>query len=786
MTADTSIVDRGAPYRDADLPIEDRVEDLLARMLPEEKVAQLGSAWMFELVHGEEIDDDRASAICRHGLGQITRIAGASTLTADKVAGVANALQRRLVEGTRLGIPAVVHEEICSGLMARGSTVYPQAIGVASTFEPDLNAAMADGIRVQMRKAGAHQGLSPVLDVVRDPRWGRTEETYGEDPYLVARMGTAFVEGLQGPDLAAGVIATAKHLVGYGASEGGMNWAPVHVPDRELREVFLHPFEAAVRLGGLEAMMNGYHELDGVPCAANEQLLKGILRGSWGFEGIVVADYFSIDQLAAYHGLARSKSEAAVLALGAGIDVELPSSDCFAEPLLRAIETGDADTAALDDALRRILRLKFALGLFEHPYVDASAAIAAVDTDAHRSLAATIARKSLVLLRNEGVLPLGPAPGTIAVIGPNADEARNLLGDYAYPAHIESLKEMGGEESVFDVPVPADLDLEAVEVPGLSVLEALTATYGDAVRHARGCAVNDDDTSGFAEAVELAAASDIVVLVVGDKAGLTQSCTSGEGRDRSSLELPGVQEDLARAVLATGTPVVTVLVVGRPCGSEELHQRSAAVLLAWLPGQEGGAAIAETLAGAINPGGKLPISFPRSVGQLPVFYGHKVSGGRSHWHGEYVDGATSPLYPFGHGLSYTTFTLVDPVVPRATVGRGDSITVSVSIANTGRVAGEEVIQVYVRDLHASVTRPVLELKSFVRVAVDAGASKSVRFELPVAQLGFYDADLRYVIEAGELEVLVGTSSADLVPAGIVTIVGGGPVEKAFDGSRTVT
>jgi beta-glucosidase len=350
MTSDASIVDRGAPYRDADLAIEDRVEDLLARMLPEEKVAQLGSAWMFELVRGEEIDDDRASAICRHGLGQITRIAGASTLTADKVAGVANALQRRLVEGTRLGIPAIVHEEICSGLMARGSTVYPQAIGVASTFEPDLNAEMADGIRVQMRKAGAHQGLSPVLDVVRDPRWGRTEETYGEDAYVVARMGTAFVEGLQGSDLAEGVIATAKHFVGYGASEGGMNWAPAHLPERELREVFLHPFEAAVRLGGLESVMNGYHELDGVPCAANEHLLTGLLRGSWGFDGIVVSDYFSVDQLATYHRLARSKAEAAVLALGAGIDVELPSSDCFAEPLLTAVERGDADTTACGPA----------------------------------------------------------------------------------------------------------------------------------------------------------------------------------------------------------------------------------------------------------------------------------------------------------------------------------------------------------------------------------------------------------------------------------------------------
>jgi beta-glucosidase len=784
MTTDASI-DRDAPYRDAELPVEERVEDLLARMLPEEKVAQLGSAWMFELVSGDEVDDARATAICRHGLGQVTRISGASTLTADKAATIANELQRRLVEETRLGIPAIVHEEICSGLMARGSTVYPQAIGVASTFEPQLNAAMADGIRIQMRMAGAQQGLSPVLDVVRDPRWGRTEETYGEDPYLVARMGTAFVDGLQGPDLATGVIATAKHFVGYGASEGGMNWAPAHVGDRELREVFLHPFEAAVD-AGLASVMNGYHELDGVPCAASEQLLDGILRGSWGFDGTVVADYFSVDQLLSYHGLARTKSEAAVLALGAGIDVELPSSDCYAEPLLAAVDSGDADLAALDDAVRRVLRLKFALGLFERPYVGANEALAAVDTDAHRSLAAAIARKSLVLLRNDGVLPLGPAPGTIAVIGPNADEVRNLFGDYSYPAHIESLGEMGGAESPFDVPLPADHDLRLAEVPGLSVLEALTQTYGDAVRYARGCAVNDDDRSGFAEAVELAAASDAVVLVVGDKAGLTQSCTSGEGRDRSSLALPGVQEELAHAVFSTGTPVVTVLVVGRPCGSEELHERSAAVLLAWLPGQEGGPAIAETLAGANNPGGKLPISFPRSVGQLPVFYGHKVSGGRSHWHGEYVDGGTSPLYPFGHGLSYTTFALVDPIVPRPTAGRGDSITVSVSVANTGPCAGEEVVQVYVRDLHASVTRPVLELKSFVRVALDAGASKSIRFDIPVAQLGFYDAGLRYVVEAGEVEVFVGTSSEDLVAAGTVTIEGGGPVDKAFDGSRTVT
>jgi beta-glucosidase len=373
----------------------------------------------------------------------------------------------------------------------------------------------------------------------------------------------------------------------------------------------------------------------------------------------------------------------------------------------------------------------------------------------------------------------------VAVVGPNAHDVRHLLGDYSYPAHIEALVELRSGDSPFEVPVPDDFEPGDAGVEGVSILDALNARYGDAVRYARGCGVLDDDTSGFAEAVELAAAADVVVLVVGDKAGLTGSCTSGEGRDRSSLALPGVQEELARAVLATGTPVVTVLVVGRPCGSEELHRRSAAVLLAWLPGQEGGGAVADALSGAHNPGGKLPISFPRSAGQLPVFYGHKLSGGRSHWHGDYVDGPTSPLYPFGHGLSYTTFSLADATVLTPRVGCRDAVVVEAAVVNTGAVAGEEVVQAYARVLDASVTRPVLELKGFVRVALEPGASASVRFELPVAQLGFYDAALRHVVEPGEIEVLVGTSSADLVSAGSVTVVDGGPVEKAFDGSVTV-
>ena len=779
-----SMTPKHRPYQDPELSVDERVEDLLSRMTLEEKLAQLGSAWGFQFMSGDEFSEERALALTRHGLGQVTRIAGATCLTADAAATIANRIQRRLIEETRLGIPAIVHEEICSGVMARGSTVYPQAIGVASTFEPGLNREIADAIRVQMRYAGAHQGLSPVLDITRDPRWGRTEETYGEDPYLVSRMGTAFVRGLQGDDLDDGVIATAKHLVGYGAPEGGMNWAPAHLGERELREVFLHPFQATVEEAGLRSVMNSYNELDGIPGAANSELMNGLLREEWGFDGIVVSDYFAVDQLAVYHRLAPSKQAAAVLALEAGIDVELPSTDCYGDPLAAAVAAGEISVETLDRAVRRILQLKFELGLFEKAQVDPRVALDAVDTPAHRELAARVARKSIVLLSNDGSLPLGESPGRVAVIGPNADSARNMLGDYAYPAHIESLLEMRDSHNVFGIPIPDDVHLVHTPIEAPSILDALRGRYGDVVRYAPGCGVSDDDTSGIAEAVELARDSDVVVLVVGDKAGLTVDCTSGESRDRSSLDLPGVQEQLARAVFETGTPVVTVLVVGRPGGSEYLHERSAAVVLAWLPGQEGGQAVADVMTGAYNPGGKLPMTFPRSVGQIPMFYGHKVSGGRSHWQGDYVDGPTTPLYPFGYGLSYTSFS-IETGLETPTVGEEGSAQVSVAVTNIGEVTGDEVVQVYIRDEEASVTRPVLELKAFHRVTLEPGETGAIRFEIPVGQLGFYDRNLDYVVEDGEIEILVGTSSADLVSAGHVVVKTAGPIEKAFDGSRHV-
>jgi len=552
-----------------------------------------------------------------------------------------------------------------------------------------------------------------------------------------------------------------------------------------LREVYLHPFEASVVESGIRSVMNGYHELDGIPCAASGELINGLLRDAWGFEGIVVSDYFAVDQLAAYHRLASDKVEAARIALTAGIDVELPSTDCYGDALAAAVTQGEVRMETLDRAVRRVLELKVDLGLFEDPFVDEREALAVMDTAEHRSLAADVARKSLVLLRNEGVLPLGPTPGKIAVIGPNADTARNMFGDYSHPAHMESLVEMRDRHNVFLVPVPDDVSFAVADLEFPTILDSLRHRYGDAVGFAPGCAVNDGDTSGFEEAVALAGRSDVVVLVLGDKAGLTVECTSGEGRDRSSLDLPGVQEDLARAVLDTGTPVVTVLVVGRPCGSEYLHERSAAVLLAWLPGQEGAQAVGEALSGELNPGGKLPITFPRNVGQIPIYYGHKISGGRSHWQGDYVDGPTTPLYPFGFGLSYTEFRLDHAEVETPSVGEDGVVRASVSLENVGDVVGDEVVQLYIRDGEASVTRPVLELKNFVRVTVEPGDSKTVQFEVPIGQLGFYDADLDYVVEDGEIEIHIGTSSDHLMAAGQVSVKAVGPIAKAFDGSRTV-
>ncbi len=774
-------------YRDPDVDVPARVADLLARMTREEKLAQLGSAWAFQLAPAGEFDPERAAPLLADGIGQITRISGASNHPPPVAAELANRIQRHLVEGTRLGIPAVVHEEVCSGLMAHQATIFPQAIGVASTWRPERNEQLAVVVREQMRAVGAHQGLSPVLDVCRDPRWGRTEETYGEDPHLVARFGIAFVRGLQGEHGREGVVATAKHFVGYGASEGGLNWAPVHLPPRELREVYLHPFEAVVKEAGLRSVMNGYHELDGVPCGADRELLTGILREEWGFTGCVVSDYFAVEQLASYHGLVPTKEDAAAVALEAGIDVELPGTDCYGAPLARALARGDLDPASVDRAVRRVLTTKMELGLFEGAEVDVAAVASRVDTPEHRAVALAIARDSLVLLRNEhGLLPLGDGTGTIAVIGPSADDARNLLGDYTHPAHMETLLESRDQQ---DSPlggtatIPDELVIDPATHGIPTLLDELRARFGERVEHLRGCEVAGTDRSGIAAAAALAARAEVVVLVVGDRSGLVDACTAGEARDRSSLDLPGVQEDLAAAVLETGSPVVTVLISGRPCGSVALHQHSRAVLAAWLPGAQGARAIAEALDGTICPGGKLPLSFPRSAGHVPTFYGHKRSGGRSHWKGDYADAPVGPLYPFGHGLSYTRFALNDHAVTDAEVAIGGAVRVETTLTSTGHVTGDEGVQLFIRDPEASVTRPVLELKAFHRATLTSGSAVRFRFSVPTGMLGFHGRDLAYVVEPGRLELFLGTSSADVTRIGEVRLVSadGDAVgeEKAF-------
>lgn len=782
-------------YRDASAAVDDRVADLLARMTLDEKLAQLGSVWVFQVATGDGFDAGRAGPLLAHGIGHVTRLCGASSLTAEAAAALANDLQRHLLQNTRLGIPAIVHEEICAGLMAREATVYPQALGVAATFRPGLNRLLADAVRRQMRAIGTHQGLSPVLDICRDPRWGRIEETYGEDPYLASLMGMEFVAGLQGADdpagLREGVVATAKHFVGYGASEGGLNWAPAHLPDRELRDVYLRPFEAVVRQAGLASVMHGYHELDGVPCAANRWLLTDVLRGEWGFDGTVVADYFAVKQLHEYHRVVADRPAAAVTALQAGLDVELPSTECYGDDLRGAVERGAVCEDVVDVAVARVLRTKFRLGLFESPFVPLDRVRSVTRTAEQIGLARRIAAESLVLLKNDGTLPIRPDVTSVAVIGPTAATARNMLGDYSYATHVESLVEiLRTGDNVFAMPLD-----EGVDIDDRTSLDHVGTVYGELARAlpdvdvswSQGCGVNDGDRSGFDAAVAVAAASDLAVLVVGDRSGLTDDCTTGESRDVAHLSLPGVQEELVRAVAATGTPVVVVLVAGRPIGSPAVHDAASAVLMAWLPGEQGAAAVVDALVGATSPAGRLPVSFPRSSGQVPVFYAHKVSGGRSHWKGSYVDESNEPLYAFGHGLGYSTFDIV-PRVPPSPVRRtvGESVQVVVEVANTGPVRADEVVQVYAHDPVASVTRPVRELVGFHRVTLDPGGCALVTFDIPVAALGFTGRDLHYAVETGEIHLLVGPSSDRLVPAGTVTVVGDGPVRTTRPTTNTVS
>jgi beta-glucosidase len=555
-------------------------------------------------------------------------------------------------------------------------------------------------------------------------------------------------------------------------SEGGMNWAPPHIGQREMREVYLFPFEAAVCEAKLASVMNAYHELDGIPCGSSPELLTAILREEWGFDGTVVSDYFAINMLAEYHHTARNKAEAANMALEAGVDIELPFTDCYGSPLREAIVQGRIPETLVDASVRRVLSQKFALGLFENPYVDAGQV--AFDTAEQRQLARVIAQKSIVLLKNEGnLLPLGKQTGSIAVIGPNADSVRNLFGDYSYPAHRETLLEQVKQNNVFNQPLPDDVQVAEDFIPSISILAAIKAKVGASahIHYARGCDVLDGSTEGFAEAVEAARKADIAVVVVGDKAGLADDCTSGEARDRATLTLPGVQGQLVKAVYDTGTPVVLVLVNGRPVSLEWMADSVPAIVEAWFPSEEGANAIADVLFGDVNPGGKLPITFPRSVGQVPIFYAHRPSGGRSHWKEHYVETSAKPLYPFGHGLSYTHFQFNNLRIEPAVAQAGDVVTIQVDVSNTGDMTGDEVVQLYTHQDVPYVTRPVKELKGFKRVTLERRQTRTVAFRVAVNQLGYYDRNDNLVIEPGMVQLMVGSSSEDIRCVGSFEITG---------------
>jgi len=718
---------------------ESRLEELLREMTLEEKAAQIGAVTVKDLLGDNgELSRAKMKERLKYGIGQVARIAGWLEIPPTEAARFANEIQRFLRAETRLGIPAIVHEECLSGLMAMGATVFPQAIGLGSTWDPQLIRRMTDVIRQQARALGTNYCLSPVLDLGWDPRWGRTEETMGEDPYLISRMTTAYVQGLQGDNLREGILSCLKHYVGNSFSEGGRNLAPARIPSRELREVFLFPYQVAITEGGAGSVMSAYHEIDGIPCSASPELLTEVLRNQWGFDGVVVADYGTITMLQTEHYIAGTKAEAAKQALEAGLDVELPDWDYYAEPLINAVRAGEIDESLVDRSVRRHLRLKLALGLFDEPFVDEASAATVFDMPQHRALSREVARCSIVLLKNEkDLLPLSSAVKSIAVVGPNADSTTNLMGDYSYPVHVA------------DSPDGVDI---------ITILEGIRAKVSaqTEVRSAQGCEAMSDSTEGFAEAIKAAQDADVVVAVVGDESGMHVDGTTGENLDRTEITLPGAQEELLKALYETGTPLVVVLVNGRPLSSPWMFENVPAIVEAWMPGEEGGNAVADVLFGDYNPGGKLSVSILVNSGQIPAPYNRRPLAFRP-----YIFNTAYPLLPFGHGLSYTDFKYSNLRIAPQQVGEEAEVSISCTVANIGKRGGDEVVQLYLRDVVASLTRPNRELKGFARVGLEPGEKKTVTFTLPMDLLAFYDRDMRMVVEPGEFKVMVGSSSADI-------------------------
>ena len=746
------------PYRNPALSADKRVKDLLSRMTLEEKASQMLCIWQKKpqtLVDADgNLDPAKAKQAFKdgHGLGQVGRPSDAGKgLKARQMAETTNAIQKFFLENSRLGIPVVFHEECLHGHAAVDGTSFPQPIALASTFNPALIESIFTATALEARSRGAHQALTPVVDVARDPRWGRCEETYGEDPFLVSRMGIAAVRGFQGDSTfrdKTRMIATLKHCVGHGQPESGMNCAPANVSMRVLRETFLFTFKEALEKGSAISVMPSYNEVDGVPSHANKWLLRDVLQKEFGFRGYYVSDYFAIWELGYRpdthgHFVAADKEESTKLAVEAGVNIELPDPDCYLE-LVNLVRKRVLKESQLDELVAPMLLWKFKLGLFDDPYVDPAVAERVVGCDEHVELARQSAREVITLLKNEGGLaPLDLSKyKTIAVIGPNAN--RTLLGGYSgVPKHE------------------------------VTVLEGIKARVGNRgkVLYGEGCKITiggnwnqdavvpsnpDEDRKQIAEAVEVAKQADVIVLAIGGNEQTSREAWMlNHMGDRASLDLIGRQEELVKAMVATGKPVVVLLYHGRPNSINYLVQNVPVIFECWYLGQENGHAVADVLFGDVNPSGKLPISVPRSAGHLPVFYNYKPSARRG-----YLFDEVSPLYAFGYGLSYTTFAIENVRLEKKTIRSNGSTRVMADVTNTGKREGAEVVQMYIRDVVSSATRPVKELKGFQKVTLRPGEKKTVAFEITPDLLAFYDVNMKYIVERGEFFVMIGNSSRD--------------------------
>lgn len=759
---------RPSAWRDTTLPVTERVAALVAEMTIEEKVAQLYGVWVGAANDGGEVaphqhdmdNDVDLDALLPNGLGQLTRPFGSAPV--DPAVGALSLArtQQRIVAAGRFGIPAIAHEECLAGFATWGATAYPVPLSWGASFNPELVQRMAGRIGEDLRSVGVHQGLAPVLDVVRDARWGRVEETIGEDPYLVGTIGTAYVKGLE----RAGVVATLKHFVGYSASKAGRNLAPVSIGRRERDDVLLPPFEMAIREGGVRSVMHAYTDIDGVPAAADAELLTGLLRDTWGFAGTVVADYFGIAFLRTLHGVAGSWGEAAVAALGAGVDIELPTVMTFGAPLLEAIAAGLLEESVIDRALRRVLTQKVELGLLDPGWSplpaalqdtnldDADALRASIDLDseANRAIARELAEQSVILLSNDGTLPLA-APARIAVVGPNADNAFAVLGCYSFPAHV----------GVQHPEIPIGLSLP-------TLLESVLAEFpGSEVSFAAGTTVDGGETEGIDAAVSAARAADVVLVALGDRAGLFGRGTSGEGCDAESLRLPGAQQALLDAVLATGTPTIVTLLAGRPYALGAAVTDAAAIVQSFFPGEEGTGAIAGVLSGRVNPSGRLPVSVPAHPGAQPSTYLASPlaqSSGVSN-----VD--PTAAFAFGHGLGYTTFDWSGFASDADRIPVDGVVTLTLRVRNTGARAGADVVQLYLHDPVASVVRPVQRLIGYARIELDVGETAELAVRVPADLASFSGRSGRRVVEPGEIVLGFGRSSSDIPLTTSVTLTG---------------